>query len=300
MLLSKALKVDRGRMPLSRLFEINALLNPNRQFSSVQQGSKYTTSYKQYLKLPNGEVGSYFHDVPLALSRSRKTANMVVEVPRWSNAKFEISTEQEYNPIVQDTKKGKVRFVHNIFPYHGYIHNYGALPQTWENPNQSAVDSLRGDNDPLDCCEIGSRILETGSILEVKILGSLALIDDGELDWKIVAINVNDPLAAQINSLRDVQEKFPGLLSATREWFRSYKIPAGKPANEFAFNEAYKDVDDAIDTIQECNDAWKSLVSGSASDCAPCVKRAGKGVKIEADAQPAGPIPAEVHNWSYL
>ena len=33
------------------------------------------------------------------------------------------------NPIKQDIKKGKVRFVKNSFPYKGYIWNYGALPQ---------------------------------------------------------------------------------------------------------------------------------------------------------------------------
>ena len=33
------------------------------------------------------------------------------------------------NPIKQDIKKGKLRFVNNCFPYHGYIWNYGALPQ---------------------------------------------------------------------------------------------------------------------------------------------------------------------------
>jgi len=27
-----------------------------------------------------------------------------------------------------------------------------------------------------------------------------------------------------------------GLLQATNEWFRIYKIPTGKPENQFAFN----------------------------------------------------------------
>lgn len=33
------------------------------------------------------------------------------------------------NPIIQDTKKGKLRFVRNCFPHKGYIWNYGAFPQ---------------------------------------------------------------------------------------------------------------------------------------------------------------------------
>ena len=30
---------------------------------------------------------------------------MIVEVPRWTNAKLEISKEQKLNPIIQDTKR---------------------------------------------------------------------------------------------------------------------------------------------------------------------------------------------------
>ena len=42
---------------------------------------------------------------------------------------LQIATGEKYNPIKQDVKKGKVRFVRNCFPYKGYIWNYGALPQ---------------------------------------------------------------------------------------------------------------------------------------------------------------------------
>lgn len=48
---------------------------------------------------------------------------MIVEVPRWTNAKMEISKDETMNPILQDTKKGKLRFVRNCFPHHGYIWN---------------------------------------------------------------------------------------------------------------------------------------------------------------------------------
>lgn len=54
---------------------------------------------------------------------------MIVEVPRWTNAKMEISKEEPFNPIKQDIKKSKLRYVRNCFPHHGYIWNYGAFPQ---------------------------------------------------------------------------------------------------------------------------------------------------------------------------
>lgn len=42
---------------------------------------------------------------------------------------FQIATKEPLNPIKQDVKKGKLRYVANIFPHKGYIWNYGALPQ---------------------------------------------------------------------------------------------------------------------------------------------------------------------------
>src|SRR5437667_11378044 len=35
--------------------------------------------------------------------------------------------------------------------------------------------------------------------------------------------------------IEDVERHLPGLLRATNEWFRIYKIPDGKPENQFAF-----------------------------------------------------------------
>jgi inorganic pyrophosphatase len=45
------------------------------------------------------------------------------------------------NPIKQDIKNDKLRFVNNVFPHHGYIWNYGALPQTWEDPAHVEPDT---------------------------------------------------------------------------------------------------------------------------------------------------------------
>lgn len=42
---------------------------------------------------------------------------------------FQIATKEPLNPIKQDVKKGRLRYVANIFPHKGYIWNYGALPQ---------------------------------------------------------------------------------------------------------------------------------------------------------------------------
>ena len=43
------------------------------------------------------------------------------------------------------------------------------------DPNTNA----KGDNDPLDVCEIGERVWARGDVRQVKVLGTVALIDEG-------------------------------------------------------------------------------------------------------------------------
>ncbi|XP_034627303.1 inorganic pyrophosphatase 2, mitochondrial isoform X1 [Trachemys scripta elegans] len=261
------------------------------QCSTEQRGRPHSPEYRLYFKNAEGKYISPFHDIPLFAgskedkevpakrsktngsetglpkkpppSRAGETVvfNMVVEVPRWSNAKMEIATKEPLNPIKQDIKRGKLRYVANIFPHKGYIWNYGALPQTWEDPHHKDKDTgCCGDNDPIDVCEIGTKVHSPGEIIQVKVLGVMALIDEGETDWKIIAISVDDPEAQKIHDIDDVKKHKPGYLEATAEWFRLYKVPDDKPENQFAFNGEFKDKDFAVGIIKSTHEYWKALL----------------------------------------
>ncbi|EDW61563.2 inorganic pyrophosphatase [Drosophila virilis] len=233
-------------------------------YETIAKGAINSPNYSLYFKNNCGNVISPMHDIPLYANEEKTIYNMVVEVPRWTNAKMEISLKTPLNPIKQDIKKGKLRFVANCFPHKGYIWNYGALPQTWENPNHIEPSTgCKGDNDPIDVIEIGYRVAKRGDVLQVKVLGAIALIDEGETDWKIIAINVNDPLASKVNDVSDVDQYFPGLLRATVEWFKIYKIPDGKPENQFAFNGDAKSADFATSIIAETHKFWQTLINQS-------------------------------------
>merc|ERR1712166_1152783 len=137
------------------------------------------------------------------------------------------------------------------------------LPQTWEDPNVMNHEvGCVGDNDPLDVVEIGSNTLAMGSISQVKPLGVFSMIDDGELDWKMVAIQVDDELADQLNSVEDLERLCPGTISGIREWFRWYKTPDGKPINGFGHNEELLNADKALDVIEETHKFWQDLRAG--------------------------------------
>ena len=53
--------------------------------------------------------------------------------------------------------------------------------------------------------------------------------------------------------------KFIEISQATVEWFKIYKMPDGKPANEFAFNSEPKNKEFAENIIAGCHESWKKL-----------------------------------------
>lgn len=130
-------------------------------------------------------------------------------------------------------------------------------------PPPTPLLPLQGDNDPVDVVEIGSTELAMGSVTPVKALGALAMIDDGELDWKIICIATSDPLAAKLNDVEDVEREMPGELTKILEWFRDYKTPDGKPQNKFGYNNKTQPAAFAAEVIAETNGYWKALKSGA-------------------------------------
>ncbi|WCJ18130.1 Inorganic pyrophosphatase [Euphorbia peplus] len=235
------------------LFTCTAIHNP--ELKIKEEGQPETLDYRVFFLDHSGKKVSPWHDIPLNLGDG--VFNFIVEIPKETSAKMEVATDEQFTPIKQDTKKGKLRY----YPYN-INWNYGLLPQTWEDPSLAnhEVDGAFGDNDPVDVVEIGERQGKIGEVLKVKPLGALAMIDEGELDWKIVAISLDDPRASLVNDVDDVEKHFPGTLTAIRDWFRDYKIPDGKPANKFGLGNKAANKDYALKVITETNESWAKLV----------------------------------------
>jgi inorganic pyrophosphatase len=225
-------------------------------YSIKESGKPDTLDYRVYFFRNNGAI-SPFHDIPLWADKSKNIANMVVEIPKGTQPKLEISKDVYLNPIKQDVKNGKLRYVAWKYPF-----NYGALPQTWENPAFVHPDTkAKGDNDPVDAVELSSAPAKTGDIKQVKILGTYAMIDEGETDWKVVCIDVHDPLADKLNDVDDIEKNMPGKLKEVFEFLRDYKIPDGKPANQFAFDGKLKDKKFALEVVDETYREWQALLA---------------------------------------
>eukprot|EP00612_Vaucheria_litorea_P003136 CAMPEP_0171463418 /NCGR_PEP_ID=MMETSP0945-20130129/7099_1 /TAXON_ID=109269 /ORGANISM="Vaucheria litorea, Strain CCMP2940" /LENGTH=326 /DNA_ID=CAMNT_0011990211 /DNA_START=70 /DNA_END=1050 /DNA_ORIENTATION=- len=250
--------------------EMGLRRNSNSNINLVEAGEEGSLAYRIHhvMEEHDSKVISAWHDIPLFVlddktKKRTERLNFVCEIPRCSRKKFEIATKEAGNPIKQDEKKGVLR----EFKKGDIFFNYGCFPRTWEDPDHIHPDTgYTGDNDPLDVCEIGMRIVPTGDVRQVKVLGVLAMIDDGETDWKVIVIDAEDRWAPELNDVDDVERLLPGVVSSIREWFRTYKIPDGKPPNVFGLEERCMPKAYAMKIIEECYSAWKTLVTKEGED----------------------------------
>lgn len=150
-------------------------------------------------------------DIPTFDSKNR--LNVVIEIPAGRTEKWEVSKPD--GVLKWNFKKGKPRFV----KYIGYPGNYGMVPKTL------LPKELGGDGDPLDAIVLGPPMLR-GSIANGKLIGVLKLLDDREMDDKLIAVSPNSPFY-KVDSLEELDEKFPGITEILKIWFSNYK-GAGK------------------------------------------------------------------------
>lgn len=149
----------------------------------------------------------YYH---LPAQTSSTSFNAVIEIPAGTNKKY------EYHPITKkfqiDIKNGKERII-DFLPYPG---NYGFIPSTL-----SKTDS-GGDGDALDVLVIAEH-LPTGTVIEVRPLALLKLIDDGETDYKVIATPVaKNKQIISATSYKTLLANYPKMLEIIELWFLNY------------------------------------------------------------------------------
>jgi len=221
-------------------------------------GTYGEADYRVFFQQKDKKI-SPWHDIPLEAGKSEnndRIFNYISEISRGKVEKMEINKKDEWNPIKQDVKKGVLRKI----TYCPYLWNYGAFPQTWEDPEvKDHLTGLVGDGDPLDVCEIGIHTHKIGDVIRVKVVGVLGLIDEGETDWKLIAVNIADPKAHFINGPDDLRTHKPGIIESIQDFFVNYKVPDGKPKNTLAFNGEIKDQAFALKIIDDHHHQYKSI-----------------------------------------
>ncbi|MCB9292574.1 MAG: inorganic diphosphatase [Lewinellaceae bacterium] len=136
--------------------------------------------------------------------------NVVVEIPAGTNHKIEY--DKENKEFVVDQRNGKDRII-DFLPYPG---NYGFIPSTYMDP------AVGGDGDALDVLIVGESV-PSGTVMAVKPIAALMLIDEGEEDTKIIAVPA-DP-AKRVMKADDFQEfsiTYDGAKHIIENWFLYY------------------------------------------------------------------------------
>jgi inorganic pyrophosphatase len=114
--------------------------------------------------------------------------NVVVEIPKGSNIKYEI-----------DPKSGEISVDRMLVPAMFYPCNYGFIPQTKE---------AGGGADPIDVFILGNYSLLPKSVISCRPVGILSTEDQGGIDPKIIAVPVTkiDPTFSTILDINDIPE----------------------------------------------------------------------------------------------
>lgn len=242
-------------------------------------------NYRLYLKDQQHYLSTW-HDIPLFFDEQNKVVNMVVEIKRGEGLDTQMDVSQPMSPLIAKMdKNGNMDQVHI-----DYIHNIGYLPQTFLSSEvKDTLSGLMGTNRPLEVVEISDRDQQIGDVVPVKILGVLGVMNDmNEIDYKLIALDINSAFAPQIKTLNDVEKIFPDLLMATRGFFRYFRYP--DKLNNIAFDGQYKDDSTAWQLINEKHQQWMNLIK---------MQTPPEGLNIESHQEGAA-HPANDMEWEQI
>lgn len=132
----------------------------------------------------------------------------VIEIPAGTNGKYEYNYElKEFTQEIRDGKPRVVKFL-------PYVGSYGFIPGTYMDP------VIGGDGDALDILIIGESIKQ-GTVIEIKPIATLLLLDGGEEDHKVIGVPVDSLLnIANVNDYESLTEPMKDII---KTWFTSYK-----------------------------------------------------------------------------
>ncbi len=150
--------------------------------------------------------------------------NALIEIPKGSRAKYEV-----------DKTTGLLKLDRVIYSSFHYPANYGFIPQT-----------LGQDNDPLDILVLCSQPIQSLCLIDANVIGNMQMIDNGELDDKIIAVASQDPSVNHYHNIEDLPDHF---LLELRNFFEQYKVLENKKVEIDNFQDKYtacKIIDSAI------------------------------------------------------
>ena len=160
-----------------------------------------------------------------------KDVNVVVEIPKGSNIKYELEKEL-----------GVLRMDRVLFPSMIYPGNYGFIPQT-----------LSGDGDAEDVLILGELSIVPIAVVNTRPIGILITEDEKGEDSEIITVP-SSMVESTTSGVNDIEEINPGLRSRIEHFFLHHKdLEKGK----FVKIIGWKNRAHAYDTITESMKRYK-------------------------------------------
>lgn len=157
------------------------------------------------------------------------TVNSIVEIPKDTNAKYEY-----------DIELGILRLDRCLISSMRYPISYGFVTQT-----------ISDDGDPLDMLIYNTVPIQSLSLVEVRPIGALHMIDDGIDDYKVLGIPVYNP--NKYNKLGDLDALF---LQVVEDFFSHYKNNDPKKKGTVKIN-GWVDLDATLSLIRKSHETYQ-------------------------------------------
>lgn len=94
-----------------------------------------------------------------------------------------------------------------------------------------------GDGDPLDICVLSERpITKSEVIVNVRVIGGLPMLDEGEADDKIIGVLATDNIWSHVE---DIDELPQALVQRLVHYFTTYKVMPGDTTQQVAIDGIY-------------------------------------------------------------
>ena len=172
-------------------------------------------------------MSNIWHDIsPKRISPEDFVA--VIEIPKGGKNKYEM-----------DKETGLLRLDRVLYTSTHYPANYGFIPRTYA-----------ADNDPLDVLVLCQETIVPMTLVRCYPIGVVKMLDNNEVDEKIIAIPFNDP---SMNLYTDISQLPTHTFDEIRHFFRVYK------------SLEYKETDvsdvfgpkEAMEIIRDCISSYK-------------------------------------------
>lgn len=172
-----------------------------------------------------------WHDVTIG-PEAPNEFQAIIEIPKGSKVKYEL-----------DKENGLIRVDRVLYSSVIYPANYGFIPQT-----------LGEDHDPLDLLVLMQEPVVPLSILRVRPIGMMNMLDQGENDEKIICIHLDDP---EYRNFTNINELPHHRLDELQRFFKDYK----KLEKKQVVVEDFQGPDEAIQAVLKSMRLYSKMFS---------------------------------------